>query len=99
MRLHVANLSPKITEEHLKQAFSRYGQVFSVELKWFRSAGRVSGTAIIEMGIIDGMAAAKDLNHKAFRSRRLYITLMSEPGFIENRSVKQRPEQRAEAVK
>ena len=76
MRLHVANLSPKITEPELRRVFGQFGEVLGVELTWRRSAGRTSGTAIVEMNPVQGLAAARALNQQPLRHRRLYITLM-----------------------
>jgi len=78
MKLHLANLSPKATEQRLEEVFSQYGEVLNIQVAWTRSVGRTVGSAIIEMGIRDGLEAARTLNGQAFYSRRLYITLMGE---------------------
>jgi RNA recognition motif-containing protein len=78
MKLHVSNLSPRITEEQLTKIFSEYGHVQNAEIIWSRAAGRVSGIAFVEMGVTDGIVAAKELTGKAIRNRRIYITLMGE---------------------
>src|SRR5882724_2475791 len=85
MKLHLANLSPKATEQGLGEVFSQYGAIFNIEITWVRSLGRTVGSAIIEMHINEGLKAARALNGQAFCSRRLYITLMGE-GMASNSS-------------
>ena len=74
MKIHVANLSPKITEQELEKLFAESGQVLGVELKWNERAGRMTGDAVVDMHAYEAMAAMKRLNGRAFRNRRLYIT-------------------------
>jgi len=62
MKLHLANLSPKVTEQELEKIFLQYGEVFNIEVTWVRSVGRTVGSAIIEMNIKDGLEAARALN-------------------------------------
>lgn len=78
MKLHITNLSPRVTEAELKNLIGKYGTVLGIEITWSRQAGRVSGIAIVDMHVVEALAAARQLNGKAFRSRRLYITLMGE---------------------
>ena len=78
MKLHIANLSPKVTETCLRQLFGQYGLVQSLELKWTQSPDHTGGTAIIEMLLTDALTAARELNARPFRNRRLYITLMGK---------------------
>src|SRR5215813_5687736 len=73
MRLHIANLSPKINEAQLKQLFGKYGEILKIELSWVKIANRTSGNALIEMHPADALAAARALNGHAFRNRKLYI--------------------------
>ena len=91
MKLHVANLSPKASEQRLKEFFSQYGEVFSVEIAWARSLGQTVGSALIEMNVTDGLKAAQELNGQAFCNRRLYITLMGRSdGILRRNSGKSR---------
>ena len=79
MKLHITNLSPKVTEHELTRYISRYGDVLSVELSWARRVGRITGIAVVEMKPGDGLSAARALNGKALRHRRLYITPIGAP--------------------
>jgi len=78
MNLHVGNLSPKVTEEEIKELFSQFGTVSNVSLEWTKRAGRSGGTAIVQMHLTEAMTAARQLNNRPFRSRRLYISLMGD---------------------
>jgi RNA recognition motif-containing protein len=78
MRLHVANLSPKVTEQQLQQLFAPFGQVLNIQVNWVETAGRTAGSAIVEMHSTEAMAAITELNGRAFRNRRLYITPISD---------------------
>jgi len=78
MRLHISNLSPTTTEVELKLLFGKYGTVLKAEIEWRRKAGKSSGVAIVDMNMADAMVAARELSGRAFRSRRLYITLMRD---------------------
>jgi len=78
MRLHIANLSPRINEAQLKQLFGKFGEILRIELSWVKIANRTSGNAVIEMHPADALAAAKALNGHAFRNRKLYISPIAE---------------------
>jgi RNA recognition motif-containing protein len=77
MKLHVANLSPRVTEGLLWDLFSQYGEVVVIELAWTRAVGRTAGTAVIEMSsALAAVAASKAFNGRPFRSRRLYSSAL-----------------------
>jgi len=48
-----------------------------MEISWVKKAGRIAGSAILEMHNSEAMAALKGLNGQAFHSRRLYIAPLS----------------------
>jgi RNA recognition motif-containing protein len=50
MSIYVGNLSYEVREDDLKQAFSEYGTVKSVQLPMDRETGRPRGFAFVEMG-------------------------------------------------
>ena len=77
IKLHIANLSDRVSETQLNEHFGRYGEVLKIEVVWARSLGRIVGSAVIEMPFGEGIAAARELNGKPFRGRSLYITIMS----------------------
>lgn len=58
MSIYVGNLSYQVREDDLKQVFSEYGTVKSIQLPTDRETGRVRGFAFIEMGTDNEEAAA-----------------------------------------
>jgi len=75
MKLHATNLSPRVTEQGLREAFERYGRVFAVELSWSTDFGHTFGAALIEMNFAEGLSAARSMNGQAFQNRRMYISV------------------------
>jgi RNA recognition motif-containing protein len=78
MLIHLANLSPTVDEQQVAELFARFGAVLSLELKWRRYLGRITGTAIIEMFTADALTAINSLKGLRLQRRRLYITPMLE---------------------
>ncbi|BAZ67673.1 MAG: RNA-binding protein [Pelatocladus maniniholoensis HA4357-MV3] len=58
MSIYVGNLSYEVEQDDLKQVFSEYGTVKSVQLPVDRETGRVRGFAFVEMGSEAEEAAA-----------------------------------------
>jgi RNA recognition motif-containing protein len=58
--IYVGNLSYRATEEDLRQAFSRYGQVSNVSIIMDRETGRSRGFAFVEMPDANEAKAAID---------------------------------------
>lgn len=56
--IYVGNLSYRATEEDLRQAFGRYGQVANVSIIMDRETGRSRGFAFVEMPNPDEAKAA-----------------------------------------
>jgi RNA recognition motif-containing protein len=49
MNLHVGNLSRDVTEDEVRQAFSRFGEVSSIQIVRDRETGTSRGFAFVEM--------------------------------------------------
>ncbi|MEX0270285.1 RNA recognition motif domain-containing protein [Leptolyngbyaceae cyanobacterium UHCC 1019] len=49
MSVYVGNLSFQVTEENVRETFSEYGKVVSVQLPKDRETGRMRGFAFVEM--------------------------------------------------
>lgn len=71
MNIYVGNLSPQTTEDELREAFSGFGQVETVNIIKDRFSGESRGFGFVEMpskdeaqSAIDGMNG-KDLNGRA----------------------------------
>ncbi len=63
MKIYVGNLSSKVTEDDLKEAFEAFGQLASVTLVKDRSTGDSRGFGFIEMPAkAEAQAAIEGLN-------------------------------------
>jgi RNA recognition motif-containing protein len=72
--IYVGNLAHSATEEDLRQAFSEFGTVASVNIIKDRETGRPRGFAFVEMP--DGAAAAtaiKELNLREISGRSVTV--------------------------
>jgi cold-inducible RNA-binding protein len=72
--IYVGNLSSNATEEDLRQAFTQYGKVSSVNFVKDRDTGRPRGFAFIEMP--DGKEAAtaiKEMNLREIAGRSVTV--------------------------
>ena len=72
--IYVGNLAHSATEEDLRQAFSQYGNVASVNIIKDRETGRPRGFAFVEMP--DGTEAAnaiKELNLREISGRSVTV--------------------------
>jgi len=70
--IYVGNLSFRATEEELREAFSRFGQVAKVSIITDRETGRSRGFAFVEMPTPDEAASAiEGLNQQEVAGRRI----------------------------
>ena len=72
--IYVGNLSSNATEDGLREAFSQYGKVSSVDIIKDRETGRPRGFAFIEMP--DGKEAAtaiKEMNLREIAGRSITV--------------------------
>ena len=71
-KLYVGNLTYDITEDHLVELFSEYGEVLSAQIIIDRDTNRSKGFGFVEMS--DGAdEAANSLNGQDFRGRNLTV--------------------------
>lgn len=74
MRLYVGNLSYRITEQQLRDAFAEYGEVTHASIVTDRATGQSKGFGFVEMASAeDGQAAVNALNGKPLQGRALRI--------------------------
>lgn len=74
MKLYVGNLSYDSTEDDLRDAFSNYGEVASVNLITDRDTGRPKGFAFVEMASSDdAQAAMQSLNGSELGGRQIKV--------------------------
>ena len=70
--IYVGNLSFRATEDEIKQAFGRFGQVSKVSIIVDRETGRSRGFAFVEMpSLEEAKAAIEALNQQEISGRRI----------------------------
>jgi RNA recognition motif-containing protein len=84
MNIYVGNLSYEATEEDLKAAFSRFGEVTSVSIIRDKFTARSKGFGFVEMkSRADGEKAIKELDGTPLKGREIKVN--------ESRPKEQRP--------
>ncbi len=74
MNIYVGNLAYSTTDDDLRDAFSEYGAVTSVNIIMDRETGRSRGFAFVEMADgTEGKAAIEGLNLKDVGGRALTV--------------------------
>ncbi|MFU8843572.1 MAG: RNA recognition motif domain-containing protein [Bacteroidales bacterium] len=75
MNIYVGNLSFKLQEDDLKEAFDQYGEVTSVKLITDKFTGRSKGFAFVEMANAeDGKRAVQELDGKMLDNRNITVS-------------------------
>ncbi|MCK4579475.1 MAG: RNA-binding protein [Candidatus Marinimicrobia bacterium] len=72
-KIYVGNLPFTATEEEVRELFSDYSSISSVNLITDRDTGRFRGFGFLELEDDDAAAAIKDLNDKDFGGRPLKV--------------------------
>jgi len=74
MNIYVGNLSYEATEEELRQEFTTFGEVASVNIIKDKYSGRSKGFGFVEMASVsEGQAAIEGLNGKTLNERTLVV--------------------------
>jgi len=74
MNIYVSNLSPKVTEEDLRQAFEAFGQVTSAKIITDKFSGGSRGFGFVEMPAkAEAQSAINDLNGKELKGQALNV--------------------------
>ncbi len=72
--IYVGNLSYRATEDQLREAFGRFGQVSQVSIIMDRETGRSRGFAFVEMpNNEEAQAAIENLNQQEVAGRRVTV--------------------------
>jgi len=75
MNIYVGNLSPDVTEDELRQEFTAFGQVASVNIIKDKYSGRSRGFAFVEMpAVAEGQAAVAGLKGKMLKERTIQVS-------------------------
>ena len=74
MNIYVGNLSYEATEEELREEFTTFGEVSSVNIIKDKYSGRSKGFGFVEMASVsEGQAAIDGLNGKTLNERTLVV--------------------------
>jgi RNA recognition motif-containing protein len=74
MNIYVGNLPYGISEDELKNTFSKFGSVTSVKIIMDKMTGRSKGFAFVEMANnSDGNQAIKSLNETELNGRNIKV--------------------------
>jgi len=74
MNIYVGNLPYSVTESDLKEAFSEFGEVSSVNLVSDKFTGQSKGFGFVEMpNNSEADAAIKALNESSFKGRDIKV--------------------------
>ena len=74
MKIYVGNLSYEVTEEELRQEFTPFGEVTSINIVIDKYTGRTKGFGFVEMpSVSEGQAAINGLNGKIMMDRTLIV--------------------------
>ncbi len=75
MNIYVGNLSYKVTEEELKQAFEAFGEVETTKIIKDMYSGRSRGFGFVEMPTkTEAESAIEGLNGKEIKGRELKVS-------------------------
>ena len=75
MNIYVGNLSLKVTEEDLREAFEAFGQVASATIIKDKFSGESRGFGFVEMPAkAEAQSAIKDLNGKELKGQVLNVS-------------------------
>jgi RNA recognition motif-containing protein len=75
-KLYVGNLSFNTTEENLRQAFSEFGTIVSVDMIKDRETGQTKGFAFVSMSSqVEAENAIKTMNGKMLDGRDLRVNI------------------------
>lgn len=73
-KIYVGNMNYRTSEDSLRNLFTQYGEVKSVNIITDRETGQAKGFAFVEMGTPqEAETAIQELNGKVFEGRTLRI--------------------------
>jgi len=73
-KLYVGNLSYSVKEEDLKECFSKYGTIRTVNLISDKYSGQSKGFGFVEMSSSEEAEKALEMNGKEFMGRNLIVS-------------------------
>lgn len=77
-RIYIGNMNFSTSEESIKNLFSKYGNVDSVEIIKDKYTEQSKGFGFVEMSDDDAEKAISSLNGKDFEGRRIRVNFAQE---------------------
>ncbi|CAM3139118.1 MULTISPECIES: RNA recognition motif domain-containing protein [Vibrio] len=77
--LYVGNLPYKANESHVKELFTKHGEVFAVRLMKDKRTGKRRGFGFVVMAATDAAGAIEGLNEKDYMQRTLKVRIANDP--------------------
>ncbi|NRB69166.1 MAG: RNA-binding protein [Vibrio sp.] len=77
--LYVGNLPYKANESHVKELFTKHGEVFAVRLMKDKRTGKRRGFGFVVMSATDAAGAIEGLNEKDYMQRTLKVRIANDP--------------------
>lgn len=77
-RIYIGNMNFSTSEESIKNLFSKYGDVDSVEIIKDKYTEQSKGFGFVEMSDDDAEKAISSLNGKDFEGRRIRVNFAQE---------------------
>ena len=75
MNIYVGNLAYEVTEEELREEFTAFGEVSSINIIKDKYSGQSKGFGFVEMPTLsEGQAAITGLNGKLLHNRQLAVS-------------------------
>ena len=75
MNIYVGNLAYEVTEEELREEFTAFGEVSSINIIKDKYSGQSKGFGFVEMPTLsEGQAAITGLNGKILQNRQLAVS-------------------------
>jgi RNA recognition motif-containing protein len=87
--LYVGNLPYKANENHVRDLFAEYGQVYAVRLMKDKRTGKRRGFGFVVMAAEDAKPAISKLNEKVYLDRTLKVRIANDPKHPEDDTLEQ----------
>ncbi|MGY0617572.1 RNA recognition motif domain-containing protein [Vibrio sp. FJH11] len=87
--LYVGNLPYKANENHVRDLFAEYGQVYAVRLMKDKRTGKRRGFGFVVMAAEDAKPAISKLNERVYLDRTLKVRIANDPKHPEDDKLEQ----------
>jgi RNA recognition motif-containing protein len=87
--LYVGNLPYKANEAHVRELFSKHGEVFAVRLMKDKRTGKRRGFGFVVIAASDVKSTIKALNDQDYMQRTLKVRVANDPKHPESNDIEQ----------